>query len=305
MNQSIFYKQADLLLQVLPEIAKYKQFALKGGTAINFFHQDLPRLSVDIDLAYVPLGNRDAALQDISQALIKISQAIQRQIPDIRITQKRIQNTEYFCALIVNRNGITVKIETNHVTRGTVYPAETKELSDAVYTTFQRFVAVQTLSFSDLYGGKLCAALDRQHPRDFYDIKLLLDKTGMTPAIHKAFLVYLISHPRPIVELLNPNFREIKTTFENEFEGMTRERVSLSELEHTQNKLPELISKKLSNSDRTFLLLFKKREPQWELLGVSGAKELPAVKWKLENLAKMKTKKHKRAVDKLAEYLEI
>lgn len=46
--------QMDLLLQVLPLVAKEESFALKGGTAINLFVRDMPRLSVDIDLTWLP-----------------------------------------------------------------------------------------------------------------------------------------------------------------------------------------------------------------------------------------------------------
>lgn len=80
---------------------------------------------------------------------------------------------------------------------------------------------VRVLSLEDTYGGKICAALDRQHPRDLFDIKLLLENEGLTEKIKKAFIVYLISHDRPIVEVLNPGLQDIKQIFENEFAGMT------------------------------------------------------------------------------------
>lgn len=58
MKASPFFKQADLVVQILPFVNAETCFALKGGTAINFFVRNFPRLSVDIDLVYVPVEDR-------------------------------------------------------------------------------------------------------------------------------------------------------------------------------------------------------------------------------------------------------
>gem|GEM_PF-4190581 len=76
---SIFHKQADLVLRILPDVLAEDIFALKGGTAINFFFRDLPRLSVDIDLTYLPLTDRGKALQDIQDALQRIATPDQKE----------------------------------------------------------------------------------------------------------------------------------------------------------------------------------------------------------------------------------
>lgn len=68
-RDSLFYRQVALLVRVLPWVATEKCLALKGGTAINLFVRDMPRLSVDIDLAYLPIEPREASLQHISAAL--------------------------------------------------------------------------------------------------------------------------------------------------------------------------------------------------------------------------------------------
>ena len=62
-----YLNQTRLLLRVLSDIAAEEVFALKGGTAINLFYRDMPRLSVDIDLVYLPVRERDASLRDIGQ----------------------------------------------------------------------------------------------------------------------------------------------------------------------------------------------------------------------------------------------
>jgi predicted nucleotidyltransferase component of viral defense system len=69
MIADMYFKQARLMLQLLPLVMKHDHFALKGGTAINFFVRNLPRLSIDIDLAYVPVEDRKKSIQNISDSL--------------------------------------------------------------------------------------------------------------------------------------------------------------------------------------------------------------------------------------------
>jgi len=64
-----YRQQVSLLLSVLPEVAKERCFALHGGTAINLFIRNMPRLSVDIDLTYLPIENREPSLKNIAEAL--------------------------------------------------------------------------------------------------------------------------------------------------------------------------------------------------------------------------------------------
>jgi len=87
MKDSVFFKQASLLLRVLPIIIEHKVFALKGGTAINFFVRDLPRLSVDIDLTYLELGERTKSLLDITSHMDDICESIEKKIPRTEITK--------------------------------------------------------------------------------------------------------------------------------------------------------------------------------------------------------------------------
>ena len=78
-----YVAQVRLLLSTLPEIARESVFALKGGTAINLFYRDMPRLSVDIDLTYLPVGDRGASLRDIDEAFDRITTAIATRGPRI------------------------------------------------------------------------------------------------------------------------------------------------------------------------------------------------------------------------------
>ncbi|MGH7901443.1 MAG: nucleotidyl transferase AbiEii/AbiGii toxin family protein, partial [Thermodesulfobacteriota bacterium] len=204
MKNSIYFQRANLLLQLLPFVSEEEDFALKGGTAINFFIRDLPRLSVDIDLCYLPLADRESSLNQVSESLEKMSNRVTQILPDLKIFLKKDNEHKNIVALIVSKKGQIVKIEPNPVLRGTIYPVQKRELVLKAQALFEQSISLNCLSFADLYGGKICAALDRQHPRDLFDVKLLLENEGITDEIRKAFIVYLISHPRPIVELLKP-----------------------------------------------------------------------------------------------------
>ena len=188
--------QVDLLLQTIPFIAKEKIFALKGGTAINLFVRDMPRLSVDIDLTYIPFDDRETALKNISDGLERIKSDLEKNISGIRISaaSREGQDVKINCQI----PGAQIKIEVNTTTRGIINPPQLLRLNQKVEETFERFAAIKVVSTAELFGGKICAAMDRQHPRDLFDVKLLLENEGITDDIKNGFLVALISHMRPV-----------------------------------------------------------------------------------------------------------
>lgn len=214
-------EQARLMLRVLQHVSREPCFALKGGTAINFFVRDMPRLSVDVDLTYLPLKPRPDSLKEIGEALARIKDGILRTMHGSTVEEKKTEGTLF--KLLVASSGERIKIEPNLILRGSVYGSEKRRLSPKAEKEFQTTLETNVLSLPDLYGGKLCAALDRQHPRDLYDVKLLLANEGLTPEIRKAFVVYWVSHSRPMHETINPTRLDMKKTFEDQFEGMTEE----------------------------------------------------------------------------------
>lgn len=292
-----YRNQVRLLLSVLPMVARQEDLALKGGTALNFFWRDFPRLSVDIDLTYLPVKNRKESLASISESVQAIADSIKKEVPGTNITLQK--SGDALSRLIVRDTDAQIKLEVNTVLRGSIFDPVEKELSSRIQSEFEFFTALQTLSFEDLYGGKLCAALDRQHPRDLYDVKLLLDNEGITEKIRTAFVGYLISHSRPMNELLNPNAIHLEDIYKKEFQGMTNEPVELNELIEVQKELPKLILEDLTGSEKEFLIAFKQGDPQWDLIPVSHLKDLPGVKWKLLNIRKMDKQKHKDMLEKL------
>ncbi|BBE16103.1 Ync [Aquipluma nitroreducens] len=286
--------QVDLLLQTLPYVAKEEIFALKGGTAINLFVRNIPRLSVDIDLTYLPIDDRETALKNISDGLARIKLDLERSIPRISVTaaSREGQDVKINCQL----PGAQIKIEVNTTTRGCIHPTRLMRVHDSVESSFGRFAAIHVVSMAELYGGKICAALDRQHPRDLFDVMLLLDNEGFTDDIKDGFLVALISHMRPISEVISPMFIDQQQAFETQFSGMANIPFSYKDYERTRIQLVGQVQSKLTNDDRQFLMSFKDGNPDWEKLSVKNARELPAVHWKLQNIERLKhdnPRKHK------------
>lgn len=272
---SVYYKQVQLLVQILPLVAEEDCFALKGGTAINLFVRELPRLSVDIDLVYLPKGNRQDALTGITQALIRLSENIKKTFSGIEVVES-FKDKPDALRLVILRRGVKIKIELSPVLRGTVFDPLVRDVCQEVEDEFG-YVEMAVVAESDLYAGKICAALDRQHHRDLFDVKHLFDNEGLTDDIRQALIIYLISHPRSIAELLNPFCKDIKQLYEGEFVQM-EEQVSLDELVLARIHLIKTVNKKITEKEKQFLLSFKNKKPDWNLLNIKNVDELPAVK---------------------------
>ncbi len=287
MNQnSIYFKQVELLIEVLPYVTMDNFFALKGGTAINLFIRDFPRLSVDIDLMYLPVESRDDSLKNISRIFEEIAQKIEKQIKFSKVNRLYQRNDSELSKLQVDRKGVRIKIEASPVTRGTVKEPQMMQNTSKVQDIFG-FAMTSVVHFDDLYAGKICAALDRQHPRDFFDVRGLLDNEGISDSLMDVFIVYLISSNQPISKILEPNLIDIKKIYEEQFVGMTKEPISLEVLEDTREELIVTINQKLTPTHKEFLVGFKKGNPNWKLLPFENISELPSIKWKLLNLNKM------------------
>jgi predicted nucleotidyltransferase component of viral defense system len=153
-----YRKQVGLLIRLLPLIAEESCFALKGGTAINLFIRDMPRLSVDIDLTYLPVAPRAESLAAIDAAMKRIVKRVRDLMPDAKVTSSGSEGAS--TQIVVRQGGVQTKIEVTPVLRGTVYEPETLAVSDAVEAAFG-FAEIPIISFADLYAGKIVAALDR------------------------------------------------------------------------------------------------------------------------------------------------
>jgi len=288
--------QVALLIRALPFVNEEACFALKGGTAINLFVREMPRLSVDIDLTYLPVAPRSESLQAIDQAMRRIGARITGGIPGARVTENLVEGS--VIRLNVQLGRAQIKIEVTPVLRGCAFAPVTMAVSETVEDAFG-FAETQVVSFADLYAGKIVAALDRQHPRDLFDVRDLLANEGITDELREAFIVYLLSHGRPMAEVLSSRQKDIASAYERGFVGMTREPIALADLLQTRRDLVSSIVDGMPDQHKRFLISFERGDPDWSLLAVHDAAALPAIRWREENLAKIGADRRRELAEQL------
>ena len=284
MNQ-VYLDSARLLTQVAPLVFADNVFALKGGTAINLFVRDMPRLSVDLDLVFTDFRpERDDALARINEAIRSAANRLKKHgFQTHAATVADAGETKLF----VRRDKLEVKVEVNFVLRGTVHPVRSALLTPKAKEALLADLELPVVSLEDLYGGKLVAALDRQHPRDLFDVMQLFLHEGITPGIRRSFVVYLACHNRPMHEVLSPTLRDISGEYDDTFRGMTAEPVELEVLLSARERMVAELQANLDAKEREFLLSLARNEPDWTLLDIEHLEQLPGIRWKLANLERL------------------
>lgn len=278
-----------LLIDIAPDVFASPRFAMKGGTALNLFVQDMPRLSVDIDVVFTDhtLG-RDEALAAIQNDLQAVASRLQARGLLVTLPKKP---TGEDVKLFVQNGAVEVKVEVNHVFRGALLPVRKMPLTAAAQDMFTAEIAVTMLDIPEIYGSKLVAAMDRQHPRDIFDVVKMYEKFGLEPAFVDCFVAYLAGHNRPVHEVLFSQDAALDDIYEHHFRGMTSEDISLETLKTTRAHLKAELPRALSSHHKAFLLSLVQGEPDWTLMPFPHLKDLPAIKWKLANLDKLKATK--------------
>ena len=279
---SNYAQQAALVIKAIPIIAKEDIFALKGGTAINLFELDMPRLSVDIDLTFTRITDRETAIVEINEALDRISKDLARfGIPN------RLSGTNVSRKIVCATQNASIKIEPNFILRGTVFNVRKLSASPKTQALFGA-AKINVLSRAELYGGKFCAALDRQHPRDLFDVAQFYKTSTITDEIKSGFLALALGHNRPLHELLNPTLQDHEDIFNQQFAGMSDTPFSYQEHKDTFARLHEELLGSLTNDDKQHLLDFVSLKGQPEDFGIPHLAELPAIIWKRKNLETLK-----------------
>jgi hypothetical protein len=301
MQNKGYREQVRLLLRIIPILSKIDDFAIHGGTAINLFVQNLPRYSVDIDITYLPVQARDESLSAIKHHLNEVKGKVKSLIPGIVIQ-------EHPNKLFFTYQGISVKIEVNDVKRGAIADTVVLPLCKAAQEAFGVYCEAKTVPLSQLYGGKITAALDRQHPRDLFDVKYMFDYIKNFDEIRHGFMFCLLGSERPIIEMLLPNLIGNSETFDHQFAGMTSIPFSYEDYEKTRLFLIEYINNHLTDGDKWFLLSFEDGAPEWDITDYANFKNYPSVQWKLLNIKKLKENnplKHKQGIKRLREYFNL
>lgn len=296
--------QSKLALQVLPYVTREEVFALKGGAAINFFHQPLPRLSVDLDLCYLPIKPREETLRDIEARMLSVVNSFTKDNPNCTSRVRTRSELKTACSIELSSGAESIKIEPNLVLRGNVIPTTTlrsrPELEELGFISQE----VRTLAREEVYAGKICAALDRQLPRDLFDVKLMLDDYGVTDKLKDVFLVYLLYQGRPFEEILNPHRLPFTEAGIKNLEGLALKPYSERELSETREQLITKISNSLNDRDKEFLLSILSDKPRFDLAPYPDLERFPGVQWKLLNVKKMDQNKRRQALRKLEDCFE-
>ena len=298
MNKT-YKQQVELLLKIIPTLSGIESFAIHGGTAINLYVLDLPRYSIDIDVTYTPIKSREESFVEIHKNLSIIKEKVKAIIPNVIVTEKP---NKIYCT----QKGIMVKIEVSGTKRGLIEPYEIKTLCAKAQNEFETSNKAKIVSISQLYGGKITAALDRQHPRDLFDIKLMFDFVTDFAQVKKGFLYCLLGGDRPIIESLSPNRIDQRETIIKQFAGMTEVSFSYSDYEETREKLINFINSNLTQQDKEFLIAFEAGKDLSQFAEYQKYLQFPSVQWKLQNINKLKEInpiKHRESVKKLANYL--
>lgn len=293
-----YIEQVKLLLEVLPLIANENCFALKGGTAINMFYNNLPRLSVDIDLVYTVIENREDSCTHINEALQRLKAAFTKLGLSANITGTNVEKK------IICSNSVTsIKIEPNYTLRGTVLPTFFADVYPKVEEEFA-YAGMNVLAKEEVYAGKICAALDRQHPRDLFDINQLYENGGLTDKMIDVFLYYLLGHNRPVHEVLNCNIQDKQEIMQTEFVGMTDIPFTYEQHCKTLKRLKADLLHRLSKHYE-FISDFVQLKADFSKSPFPEAEKLPALQWKLRNLNVLKEKdfnkfeQQKKELDKI------
>lgn len=298
MNE-IYRKQVALLIRIMPLVYKIEEFAVHGGTAINLFIKNMPRYSIDCDLTYLLLRSRDESLQEINKCLLTLKQQIEKAIPGIRIIHKAAT-----WKLLCTKDDAMVKIEVNGIKRGIIGTIEERTLCEKAQTEFKMGCMARIVPFSLLYGGKIAAALGRQHPRDLFDCKYM--EIESFDDVKVGLIFYLLGSDKPLIESLQPNPLDQKQALKNQFQGMSDVPFDYADFEATRKELIEKVNQNLTNTDREFLFTYESGVPDWEKCCAGDLSGYPSIQWKLKNILTLKEtnpSKFSEGVEKLRRFL--
>jgi predicted nucleotidyltransferase component of viral defense system len=296
-----YRKQVALLIRIMPAVYKIRDFAVHGGTAINLFHRNLPRYSVDIDVTYIPIQDRETSIQTINSHLVEIKKTLEKTIPGIVVIHKP-NVLKLLCTLA----DAMVKIEVNGIKRGIIGDVEERQLCEKARAEFNMSCIARTVSYSQLYGGKITAALSRQHPRDLFDCKNMEIRTF--DDVKDGFMLCLLGSDKPIIESLSPNDIDQSEALENQFQGMTDNPFSYNDYLIAKQDLLILIRNNLTQRDKEFLISVEMGIPDWYKCYAGNLSMYPSVQWKLLNITKLKAgnpAKFNQGIEKLRHFFSM
>lgn len=206
--------------------------------------------------------------------------------------------TARLCALLVRRGYVSFKIEVSPVMRGVLAAPLISRISAIAENSFG-FTEALLVSYNDLFAGKIVAALDRQHPRDLFDLMPLADVTSLETSLFEAVLVYMLCHNGSVARLLNPTMKSITHLYEHQFRGMTRTVTPIDDLVSTRHNMVSLIRGGLDQKYLDFFVSFFDCSPQWNLLECDHVSSLPAIRRRLQHLRSLSQNRRKELIEEI------
>jgi predicted nucleotidyltransferase component of viral defense system len=295
---SEYSKKVEILLRMIPIVTEEGVFAVHGGSAINLFVRNLPRCSVDIDLTYIPFEDRNSSLARINVHLSSIAAKAKKAFRGMHIVEK-----PDICKLLCEYQGRQIKVEVNHTKRGIIGgDVIRKSVCDKAQEEFGLYCETDIVPMTLLYGGKIAAALSRQHPRDLFDVKHMEYPLSET---REGLLFCLLGSDRPIRESFAPSLIDQHDALTNQFEGMTDIPFTYEEFEQTREKLIKDVNVLVTPEDKSFLLSFESAEPDWDNFDFPYFKDYPSVKWKLQNLQKLKSQNPEKLMAEVERFSDV
>ena len=289
---SEYQRQATLLIELLPTVARQSDFALYGGTAINLFLLDAPRLSIDLDLKFLPPLKIDAAKARIDEILQEVRAEIEKDIPGTRVEQEQKQDRRLPRLLVIrDRDGALVKIEVNPLQVGSIFSPQPRQLSAKVAADFSvAATTMEILAPAEIYAGKIAAALERAHPRDLFDIRQMPDSIWDDQRLWAALAVCLaMSRGRDLHRLIaekNAGKIIVSLDYENFAPMMRTARATLQELEEAGSRLHARLLSRMPAGCKKLLVDFFCGQADWSAIGVD-IDALPGLQWRSEGIRKM------------------
>lgn len=289
-----YAQKVEILLRMIPIVTEESVFAVHGGSAINLFVRNLPRYSVDLDLTYIPLEDRSLSLTHINEHLSSVARKAKKALRGIHIVEK-----PDICKLICEYKGRQIKLEVNQTKRGIIGgDVIRKPVCEKAQDEFGLYCETDIVPMTLLYGGKIAAALSRQHPRDLFDVKYMEFPFAQT---REGLLFCLLGSDRPIRESFTPSLKDQRMALENQFAGMTDIVFTYNDFEQTRDKLINDVNDMITQEDKAFLLGFECAEPDWNSFEFPHFQNYPSVKWKLQNLRKLKAQNPVKLIKEAAE----
>jgi hypothetical protein len=188
---------------------------------------------------------------------------------------------------LAQRDGLSIKIEVNTVIRGALHPAQTRSLTAAASDALMADLELPLLSPEDIYGGKLVAAMDRQWEQHFMQCAIVAGQVDDEGAPDRRGDALMREELHDIEEIARMLPKNIQLAYEGTFVGMTTEPMALSDLVDTREWLFRELPAALDADEREFLRTLVQAQPDWSLLGIPHLEELPAIRWRLQNLEQL------------------